>query len=245
MEGNYRTIQCGDHFSSTCRRTPFGVMDYTLNYHSCLEDKELIDSLLEKACLLAREVNPGAANDSVHQRTANEILANCIAGVVSEYFWILYINTENEVVSETDFEGSAGQIDLKVVATGKKIEVRSSFPRNGLEFALCHPVYQFDILGPYSNSYKPDEIQKDYYVRTLFHLAPPTEILRKIKKDNFHVYLTGGATWNMMIDNRYSRNKSLIPEDDLHVEKATLYRVVPFSNALDTHSIKNAILMNR
>ena len=68
------------------------------------------------------------------------------------------------------FDDASRQIDLKVISNNKKIEVRSSFPRNGIEFAICHPSYEFDVIGPYSNNYKPGEIQKDYYVRTLFHL---------------------------------------------------------------------------
>ena len=64
------------------------------------------------------------------------------------------------------------------------------------------------MIGPYSNNYKPGEIQKDYYVRTLFHLYNPTDIISMISADSFKVYLTGGATWDMMIDNDYSKNKT-------------------------------------
>ena len=92
------------------------------------------------------------------------ILADCIAGVVSEYFWKLYLNSRR-VVSETEFDDASRQIDLKVISNNKKNRSKISFPRNGIEFAICHPFYEFDVIGPYSNNYKPGEIQKDYYVR--------------------------------------------------------------------------------
>lgn len=135
-----------------------------------------------------------------------------------------------------------GQIDLKVISNNKKIEVRSSFPRNGIEFAICHPSYEFDVIGPYSNNYKPGEIQKDYYVRTLFHLYNPTDIISMISADSFKVYLTGGATWDMMIDNDYSKNKTLLPDFGLGVIQKASYRVVPFSKSKDTREIKRVII---
>ena len=245
MEIENLIIRCQEKYSTSCRKSPFNVVEYRLNYLSNPEDKGLIDSLIAKAEDLASKVNPGAANDSSHKRTNNRILANCIAGVVSEYFWKHYLNSDAEIVSETEFNDAAKQIDLRVISNDKKIEVRSSFPRKGIEFAICHPQYQFDILGPYSNSYKPGEIQKDYYVRTLFHLNNPIDIIDRIKQDNFSVYLTGGATWGMMVSNKFSKNKDLVPENDwFNIEATTTYRVVPFSNAADCVSIKKAIIEN-
>lgn len=206
------------------------------------EDKDLMDLLRTKAEELARQVNPGAANNSMHERSPERILADCIAGVVSEYFWKLYLNSEENVVSETEFDDASRQIDLKVISNNKKIEVRSSFPRNGIEFAICHPSYEFDVIGPYSNNYKPGEIQKDYYVRTLFHLYNPTDIISMISADSFKVYLTGGATWDMMIDTDYSKNKTLLPDFGLGVIQKASYRVVPFSKSKDTREIKRVII---
>ena len=233
-------INCTARYPRTCRRTPFEVVVYELNYSS--EDKDLMDLLRTKAEELVRQVNPGAANNSMHERSPERILADCIAGVVSEYFWKLYLNSEENVVSETEFDDASRQIDLKVISNNKKIEVRSSFPRNGIEFAICHPSYEFDVIGPYSNNYKPGEIQKDYYVRTLFHLYNPTDIISMISADSFKVYLTGGATWDMMIDNDYSKNKTLLPDFGLGVIQKASYRVVPFSKSKDTREIKRVII---
>lgn len=53
-------VNCTARYPRTCRRTPFEVVVYELNYSS--EDKELMDLLRTKAEELARQVNPGAAN---------------------------------------------------------------------------------------------------------------------------------------------------------------------------------------
>ena len=141
-------------------------------------------------------------------------------------------------------QDASTQIDLAVISNNKKIEVRSSFPRNGISFAVCSRGYEFDIIGPYSNGYKPGEIQKDYYIRVLFHLQNPTDLLGKAKTNGFEVYLTGGATWQMMSNSQIAIEKSFIPDDEISIDRIaarTTYRVVPFSRALDTVEIYNLI----
>ena len=233
-------IDCSKEQKNSKRTKPFVVIGYSFNY-SDVEDKNLIDSLLKSAKELSEKVYPGAANDSTSQRNKKRIYANCIAGVVSEYCWKHFLNYKGDTVQSTPFESAANQIDLEVIANKKKIEVRSSFPRNGVGFAVCHPVYEFDILGPYANSYKPNEVYKDYFIRTLFPLQHPTDIIESIKSEEFTLYLTGGATHDMMFDNRFSKEKDLIPEDNFTIQSQTRYRVVPFHNALDSGEIYSLI----
>lgn len=238
----YKTfyLDCKEAFPKTCRIKPFAIAEYNMNYSSP-EDRIIIDNLLKEAKVLADKVFPGAANDSEHVRTKERIFANCIAGVVSEYCWKHFFNYKHEYVRSTPFNSASNQIDLEIVTNQKKIEVRSSFPRNGLVFAVCHPAKEFDILGPYSNSYKPGEVHKDYFIRTLFPMRSPTEIFSHIKSNSFTLYLTGGATYDMMFDNRYSKNKDFIPEDNFTIQTKTTYRVVPFHNALDCAEIYKLI----
>lgn len=233
-------IICSQHFSNSCRTTPFRIAVYQFDY-STTEDKVLIDNLLQEAKNLASKVYSGAANDSVSSRSRERIYANCIAGVISEYCWKHYLNYEKEVVRPTPFESASNQIDLEVISNQKKIEVRSSFPRNGVEFAICHPTKEFDILGPYSNAYKPGEVLKDYFIRTLFPMSKPTDIIELVKSRNFMLYLTGGATKEMMFDPSLSKEKTFIPEDNFTIQTASLYKVVPFHNALDCGQIYHLI----
>ena len=247
-------LTCSRADPKTKRRTPFRAIRYTFNYLSDESDKLLLNEFVKKGEALAIKVNPGAANDGRNKRDTAKIRQNCIAGLLAEYLWKDFLNRKKITVEETEMEAASTQIDLRVIANGKKIEVRSSFPRNGIDFAICHSTKEFDILGFYSNDYKPGEIQKDYYLRTLFHLAverywekdanthiPIVEKLEeKMKKDGFEVFLTGGADWEMMIDNAFFKEKHLIPEDEMsasRLQSKSSYRVVPFSKALDTYDI--------
>lgn len=240
MKLNHIILSCKNNYPNTCRKTPFRVIEIELNYYDS-NDKKILDKLITEAESLSNKVHAGYANNSLNKRNTVTIRANCYAGVISEYFWRYYLNIDGVFVKETKFEGAASQIDIEVISNSKKIEVRSSFPRNGVEFAICHPKYQFDILGPYHNEYKPSEIQKDYYVRTFFPLKFPSEILMAVKRERFLLYLVGGATWDMMWDGKISKEKSLIPEDNINIQNETSYRVVPMSYALDCDEIKSLI----
>lgn len=258
MQRFIRTIDCQKHDPQTHRKKPFRVARFVFFYQSDSADKELIDSIIDKAERLANKVNPGAANHAAQKRNYARILNNCVAGLLAEHLWKSYLNKDRELVVETPFDGAKSQIDLRIITNDKKIEVRSSFPRNGIEFALCSSTHEFDVIGMYSNGYKPDEVQKDYYVRALFHLrkledwttpdgktVPVIEkIMDKIKTDGFEAWLTGGATWDMMLDDTIAIHKNFIPEDEINIERlhtATSYRVVPFSRALDTVEMGEAI----
>lgn len=244
MEWQTILIDCADHFPETNRNDPFSIVIVTFNYQGNADDKEFLDKVIVKGHELAEMVHTGAANDATHNRSKKRVIKNCVAGVIAEQLWKMYLNKDKPVVTETEYIGAAAQIDLLIIGVYKKVEVRSSFPRNSIEFAICHKKYQFDILGPYANSYKPAEIEKDYYVRTLFHLPAEEYLSQKIKSDKFEVVLAGGATWGMMADNNIAIVKTLIPEDELEplrLGEATNYRVVPYSKALDTLQIYDLI----
>src|SRR5690554_2092931 len=232
-------IDCFQYDPETSRSIPFQVAKYVFNYQTDAEDKQVIDNLVKQGMILAEKVNPGAANYGTSTRAKSLIIKNSISGLLAEFVWLDFISHHNINCSPTDFTEAKKQIDIVLLDNDKKIEVRSSFPRNGLKFALCHNKYQFDVIGPYINDYKPGEIMKDFYVRTLFPFTS-NQFLERIKQDNFQVFLTGGSTWSMMIDDSVSFKKNFIPEDELdptRLETASIYRVVPFSKALDSFEI--------
>jgi hypothetical protein len=258
MKREIVVFNCKIYDSRTKRATPFYTVRYTFNYQTNPTDKAFLDNMVSEGTKLANKVNPGAASNASQKRDYDKILNNCIAGVLSEYLWKNYLNSTEQLVNETPFVSANNQIDLQILKNAKKIEVRSSFPRNGIDFALCSGSHEFDVIGMYSNGYKPAEVQKDYYVRALFHLGierywekdahtriPIMEkLIDKLKKDGFEAFLTGGATWDMMIDTAVAKNKNFIPEDEIQIGRlatATEYRVVPFSNALDSIEIKKRI----
>ena len=244
MQWQKKTVSCKEFFKDTKRGELFNLIEIKFQYASCAKDKLYLDTLIEMGRTLASKVKAGAANDALSQRSGARIEQNCIAGLLAEKLWKEYLNQRDLFVKETIFEGADTQIDLTIIRNNKKIEVRSSFPRNGIEFAICHGKYQFDVIGPYTNSYKPAEIQKDYYVRTLFHIEKDTTFLQKLIQNDFTVSLTGGATWPMMADDKIAVTKSFIPEDEIDVKRlefASSYRVVPFSSALDTEQLYDLV----
>lgn len=231
-------------YSDSKRIRPFFIAKYQFYYQSELFDKTILNKITETGELLANSVNDKAANASTTSRNKDRKLSNGIAGVLAEYCWKNFLNTVslNLLVKETDYTSATNQVDLETLHLNKTIEVRSSFPRNGVEFAICSKNYEFDILGPYKNNYKPDEIQKDFYLRTLYHVPSPISFLTEYKRDGFTVYLTEGATWEMMANDAIAIEKNLIPEDEIsEVEVASTYRVIPFSRALDCNEIYKLI----
>jgi hypothetical protein len=231
-------------YKNSNRVTPFYIIKYQFFYTSEPFDKTILNKITAAGEALANSVNDKAANASTTARNSNRKRSNAIAGILAEYCWKNFLNTVslNLLVKETDYIDASNQIDLETIRLRKTIEVRSSFPRNGIEFAICSKDHEFDILGPYKNNYKPTEIQKDYYLRTLFHIPSPISFLEEYKKDGFVVYLTGGATWEMMANDNIAVDKNLIPEDEISdAEIESTYRVVPFSRALDCNGIYKLI----
>jgi len=237
-----KLICSNTNYKETKRLKDFWYIKCSLNFKTSSLDKSIQSMIKSEGEKLAGKVFPGAANDSKIDREDERILANSIAGLLAEYCWKCFLNmcTPNLLVQETKFEDAKNQIDLITLKSNTKIEVRSSFPRNGIDFAICHEVKQFDILGPYSNEYKPSEPEKDLYLRTLYHVQSYNDFLKKFLSEGMEIYLTGGATWDMMFDEKISLVKDLIPEDGLQKIESK-YRVVPFQHALDTMEILKLI----
>jgi len=231
-------LKCTEFFPTTKRNKDFYCCKVVLSPKSNNYDRFILQQLIKKGTFLANRVNPGAANDAGLKRDYNRILINSIAGLTAEYLWKAFLNLTNidSLVIETEMEDVAQQIDLKTIENGLTIEVRSSFPRNGLSFAICHPEYQFDIIGPYSNGYKPNEVQKNFYARTLYPFDF-NQFNDKVENDNFIVYLTGGATWKMFENEHITVKKTFIPEDEITIDRLNTkseYLVIPFCDALDS-----------
>ena len=124
------------------------------------------------------------------------------------------------------------------------IEVRSSFVRNGIDFALFgrdkndNGDSYFDVLGPYHNSYKPCEIYKDYYMR-VFYEGEKKDFM-KGNSGYIYLYITGGATKEMMKNKRVSKIKHLLP-GNTGADVESDYMVVPMSRSLDIQQFLNQI----
>lgn len=183
-------------------------------------------SYLQKAQKLAQDVNPGAANASAMQRPPEVILRDAMAGVLAEQGWLAYINsTYGQIAEPTEFIQANGQIDI-ALNNGNRIEVRSSFVRNGVKFGVCNEKYNFKVIGNYSNLYKPGEIQKDYYVLVLF-ATPKPEILTA---PHINFSLIGGVTDEIL--KAHGFESDMVAEDDI-TQTRTKYKVLRIADAGD------------
>ena len=243
MEFSTYTLRCEEEFKGTKRENKFRLIKVSLDRNKDPLDVIILNRFIKFGNNLSKDVNSTSANKSDSRRNSNTVLANCIAGLLAEFFWKTVVNLFHKdlLVSETEYESSENQIDLISIKKNLKLEVRSSFPRNGIGFAICHPSHQFDILGPYNNSYKPSEPEKDIYLRTLFHVDSHDDFLNRVNNTGIDIYLTGGATWEMMFNDKISLVKTLAPEDSVS-NISSDYRVVPFQHALDTFDIIKKIV---
>lgn len=218
----------------TKREKPFKAVKFTFNYESSKEDKSIIDEIIEKWYQLSKRVNKWAANNTTGRRSDTRLIINATAWLLAEWAWLRFLKNNWIEATWTPFHEAKNQIDLKLINSNKTIEVRSSFPRNWISFAICHPKFQFGVIWPYSNNYKIWEIKKDFYVTTLF----PFDTLlfnEKIKHNNFVFYLVGWATYEMMQTKWIE--KDLIPEWGLVYWERAKYLIIPYNSSLDAYGI--------
>lgn len=200
---------------------------------------------MERAYARVREtlphLNRGQANTSAVRDKVTVESDNCL-GIIAELACLEVLNwrygKEKELFRSSESNTSLNQIDIRLF-NGKTMEVRSSCVRNGLDFALFavdrqNPGKQyFDVIGPYSNGYKPGELLKDYYMRVLYECRK--EDFRKLLADEqpyLRLYITGGATAEMMQNENIYQIKHLLPSRG-QVDRESDYRVIPLSRSLD------------
>ncbi len=199
---------------------------------------EWMNGVKAKAAEIEAKLNAGQANSS-KVRDEQTIKIDNLSGLIAEHACRTFLETilGNGVLEETSSETARNQIDIVLAKSKKTIEVRSSCVRNGIEFALFAKPKRdgeeqyFDILGPYSNGYKPGEIEKDFYMRVLYE-GDKKNFLTLLEEPVLTLYITGGATRAMMDDKSIYQVKHLIPAGG-QVEIESDYRVIPLGKSLD------------
>ncbi len=196
---------------------------------------------MKRVCSYAQKIVPnlnvGQANSSEVRATGIVEIDN-LSGLIAEYACeeVLKWRYGKRLIVKPENNTSHNQIDLKLY-NGRTIEVRSSCVRNGVDFAIfaknkniVNEQY-FDVIGPYSNEYKKSELFKDYYMRVLYE-CDKQQFLDLLEKPVLRLYITGGATKNMMNDAKYYQIKHLTPAGG-QVKIESDYRVIPLSRSLD------------
>lgn len=204
--------------------------------------EELYNQLFNKAKELSNCVSSAAANESTFSRDDNRKIIDSFGGLIAEKAWEKYINQSfGEIAFPTEFLDASKQIDIKLT-NDFLIEVRSSFIRNGVKFGICNDRYNFKNIGPYSNSVKPDEIQKNIYCGVLFE----TKKDELLTTDRIICYLVGSSTWDMMIeigiDTRLNARDAIALSPGNY--KVVLYKYSMDINQFDAHLIDLGYTLN-
>lgn len=203
----------------------------------CELDKNTVEYqfFLQRAMALAKTVTPKAANASESARQQTRLIQDAFGGILAEQAWLTYLNENfGKIASPTPFLSANGQIDI-LLNNGKKIEVRSSFPRNGVKFAVCSQKFNFRIIGTYQNLYKPGETSKDLFVSVLFD----TQKENLLEDDMLYFSLIGGATADMLREKGYTSD--LIAEGDMTQVK-TSYRLLNIKDAMDMAAVEQWLI---
>lgn len=175
------------------------------------------EELKKEALFLSNNVNNRAANSGDY-RSAENLLNDAIAGLLAEYATMYLINSfDLGNAFRPKSNSSYNQVDIICEKEQETytIEVRSSFVRNGIEFALYHvnkktKLPYFDILGPYyQESYKPNyEEIRDFYSRVLFD-GKKEKVMNRFINNDEEFYLIGFYPGEAIIELDY--HKKLYP----------------------------------
>lgn len=200
-------------------------------------DDPILEYVRLEAASINNRLNSRSASAGV-VRSDEVVTADNLIGLIAEFacYQILIKELGDKSVVKPTSENSHNQIDIQLIS-GKTIEVRSSCIRNGLEFALfgvdrrSNKQY-IDVIGPYYNTaYKKDENFKDFYMRVIYVGDTASVFSNIINGGNVVLYITGGATKQMLEDIGY-RKFMTSPADSRAREKGD-YLVVQISDSFD------------
>ncbi len=183
---------------------------YYLVKFDYLNDKQIIDSLINKATELSSRVNPYSSGAEL--RSSSTRINKLLGGLLTEVAVIEILNKESrasnaifQILDSTLVQEPAleklgfNQVDLKlrVQDSTLDLEIRSSFSyKTSIGRLFGFPLFNgkgaFSIIGWYTSTNKPAETRKDYYIFGI-HYYHPDEILTKVK-DKVQVHIAGAVS---------------------------------------------------
>ncbi len=247
---------------------PFRIIKITLDPAS-----DYTSNLIASIKKRLNGISFNKSNSAGVEREQDQIAINSFAGYIAEQICFDILSKYNKYqesiqFSQDDSKSSKDQIDITVFKTWKDksgktiskketIEVRSSFPIKPIEEAISS---NFDVIGPYINTVKIKEIEKDYYLRVLFQVNPnKTELSRENRDKNtselmrsffdddmnliklLNVFLVGGATKEMMQDESISYIGSM-KSYSYNKNNTAKFQKIKFRNSMDSIAILHRIL---
>jgi len=206
----------------------YKVIEFTFDDFSGEEEQQI---LLE-ADSIYHNANGSAANSGVPRSNQTKWI-DALSGIISEFACVKFLSDERIFegfkAHRPNIESIQNQVDIiwEMNETDYSVEVRSSFVKNGIEFALYGVNREtgksyIDVLGPYyQKTYKENyENFKDIFLRVLFPSEKSGFEERYIsQKEPF--YLVGGLEGHRIIE--LNSHKTLTPENATGLERGDYY----------------------
>ena len=176
----------------------FGELTFTIlniSYNS-VDDSSLIDELKANAKILADQVDPHGPDGE--ERDYNTIYVMNLGSLLSEegikrivQKYIDEHSIDAKILDSSYFPTSLKQIDLKMEINGKQkdVEIRASYSYKTTFERLFTGA--FSIIGPYTTSFKPKEVVKDFYIFLIHYYHFDT--LEEKLENTLTVHFFGGA----------------------------------------------------
>ena len=185
-------------------------------------------------------------------RTANKKYQSQLMGILAEIGCKAYLeevlNSCDDITVEryddvrTDgFKSPKGEYDIKIISNDKEIivESRSSITHNK---SLLYGIENYDIIGPYSSTAKPQEKDNNLYLRPLYSYVDfeqgdyySKNFDELFASNKVNLYIVAGCSNFRM----YSPETSIIKDMGQH---GTRYRVVPILKASDAKKFARGLI---
>ena len=217
-----------------CPSVEYQLYAYEIDPNVYAEDKELVETTRDgEAHELAKRTND---RDTAGRIRPWEVkLKDAYLGVLAENLIVDYLQTEfiqeAHVIKER-FVSHDTHVDIKIHwNNGNKttIEVRSSFAYDGMSKVVCAI---FDHLGPYTTSYKPNEVTKDLYLRGILYEGWEED---SFSYDSKHIlYFAGGALGHWFNPENKGKKKTLKKD-------GAEYWTIPLRQGMDVDGVIKAM----
>jgi len=189
------------------------------------DDSGLIAAAVEDAeQMRAVNLDPSGA-----PKSSAKVMHTRYLGAISERLLAKYLGQALDGVAtverEAEYLGHDDHVDLRIGAADSslELEVRGSFPYSKMERVLCE---LFDVIGPYSTGFKPEERPKDLYLRTLINCKQKFFTWKKPHE----VWFVGGAPRDLFYG-------ELAHEDNFDQDGARYRAIKPIAAALDVPEV--------
>lgn len=223
------------------------ICEINYSYFTDNEKKEILDD----ANNIIKNAHAGTANSNINRNPKTKE-NDAFAGILAEFAIMKFLNTLiPNSACRPPVTSTKNQIDIfwKYQNTTYSLEVRSSFVKNGIPFALyaidrSNKEPYFDILGPYYQEYKTTyDSQKDVYARVLF-TGNKYNVKERFLKNDENFYIIGFMEGEKLINlNKHKNLKGNTTFSKLG-SKFGDYRVAPIDKITDVNSFITNISKN-